>query len=546
MSNSNPKSKSRTRHSKNRRSMAIGSGKPDYNNLESRLLLAVAVQQSGNELTIVGDATANVVIVRRAGANTLQVVADEVTRSFAFDSVSQINFFGGNGNDEFTNFTSIDTNASGQNGADVLTTNEGDDLLIGGAGADRIFAGDGDDTIRGGAGDDVLLGGRGNDAIIGGNRNDVLRGGAGEDILRGGAGDDSVRGGADNDVLRGGNGSDFLSGGDGIDSLFGDVGNDTLRGGDGDDSLFGGDQNDRIAGDNGNDTLNGGGAFDRVFGDAGDDLIISTSADFIRGGAGNDQLDLSNQAGGQISLVGDSANYQVTNDGGTLVVRDTRTGSNSDGLDLITGGDILRFTDQTRAAAADVIETVFVQAIVASNSNGSNTAGFFGNAEQEFDIRRRIDEIYLQVNVDIEWLDTRTVNNTFINQGNGSVSRPRNDLDDIVDLGDSLGVGNANRLVVDAYFVDVVPGFTRLGERFANGLAFVGANGTVISIGDSLVNSANGRATAASVTAHEIGHNLGLPHVEDPGNLLSEGVSSDELNSSQRTTILNSRLSQRI
>ena len=554
LSDSTSKRKSKSRSSKRRRSQSAAAGKPDYNNLENRLLLAVTVSQSGNEVDIVGNGDGNVVAVRQIGNNTLRVVGDGVSHDFTLSSVSQINFSGGNGNDNFTNFTSIDTMASGQNGNDNLTTGggadtifggDGNDTISGGAGIDALFGGFGEDTIFGGDGDDLLRGGTGNDDLRGNDGNDRLLGEQGEDDLFGQNGLDRLLGGNDNDTLRGGDDRDFVAGGNGDDNLFGESGNDNLRGGQGDDDLFGGDQVDRIAGDDGNDTLDGGGAFDRVFGDAGNDFIVSDSSDFVQGGAGNDEIDLSNQTNDVVSLSGNFSNYVVTNDDGTLVVRDTRGGAN-DGLDLITGADDLRFNDQTRVAEADVIETVFVQAIVVSDNNGSNTAGFFGTEDQAFDIRREIDEIYLQVDVDIEWLQPETVNNTFINRGsgNGSQTRSQSDLQELTELGDSLGVGSSNPRVVDLYFIEVVPAFTAQSNFVANGLAFVGASGTAIHIGDSLPTFESGRDVAASVTAHEIGHNLGLLHVEDDTNLMDEGSGGTNLTNSQRNTILNSSLSQ--
>ena len=98
--------------------------------------------------------------------------------------------------------------------------------------------------------------------------------------------------------------------------------------------------------------------------------------------------------------------------------------------------------------------------------------------------------------------------------------------------------------MVDVYFVEVAPAFSAQSNFVANGLAFVGASGTAIHIGDSLPTFASGRSVAASVTAHEIGHNLGLPHIEDNTNLLDEGSNGTNLNSNQETTIINSNLSQ--
>ena len=75
-------------------------------------------------------------------------------------------------------------------------------------------------------------------------------------------------------------------------------------------------------------------------------------------------------------------------------------------------------------------------------------------------------------------------------------------------------------------------------------MAFVGAPGIAVHVGDNLVDFSAGRDTIASVTAHEIGHNLGLSHVSGNNNLLSEGGNSTTLTDGQISTIFRSSLSQ--
>ena len=136
------------------------------------------------------------------------------------------------------------------------------------------------------------------------------------------------------------------------------------------------------------------------------------------------------------------------------------------------------------------------------------------------------------------------VNDTFINTGFSSGERPSGDLDRIVSTGDARGLGSSNRNVIDLYFVEVVPAFEDLGDGIANGLAFVGDNGIAMHVGDNLPRSAGGRTTIAEVTAHEIGHNLGLTHVNTNNNLLAASGSGSDLTNSQIDTILRSRFSQ--
>ena len=430
----------------------------------------------------------------------------------------------GAGNDYIVAGNDNDTVRAGD-GDDTVFASNGDDTVYGDAGNDALYTQDGIDDAFGGDGDDLLRGGTGNDTLEGGDGDDRLLGEDGNDSVHGDSGIDVIFGGDNNDILFGGDDNDFLFGGLGIDTINGNNGNDQIRGNEGNDNLFGNAGNDRVAGDDGDDFLDGGGGSDVVLGDAGKDEILGTSTDFIRGGSGDDLIGLSSANGDTVAFSGNYSNYKVTETGPVLYVRDT---TGADGLDAITGADSIRFSDQVRTAAADVSQSVFVQPIVVSNNNGGDTAGFFGDAESELTIKRLIDEIYLQANVNIEWLPTKTYNNTFANNGNAS-PRPTSDLNTIVNNGDNAGVGSSDPIIIDAYFVEVVPGFEELGESFANGLAFVGANGTAIHIGDNLPGFAGGQDTAARVTAHELGHNFGLEHVHNSDNLLNVGSPGSEI-----------------
>ncbi len=241
--------------------------------------------------------------------------------------------YGGNGNDTLI----------GNNIANFLNGEGGDDSLVGNGGNDNLFGGAGRDTLDGGAGDDRLrgLGGSG-DILIGGLGNDLLDGGAGTDRivessnsnftitatqmtgmgtdsivdieeiqLTLGAGNNSVNGasaiasltvfalggndtligGAGNDVFNGGDGDDVLKGRNGNDVLNGDAGNDTLNGGDGNDTLNGGAGADGLSGWNGNDSLVGGTENDTLYGGTGNDSLRGgDGSDVLQGGANDDDL----------------------------------------------------------------------------------------------------------------------------------------------------------------------------------------------------------------------------------------------------------------
>ena len=468
---------------------------------------------------------------------------------------------GANGNDNITGGSGVDTifgfdgndTINGGAGNDYIVAGDDDDTINGNGGNDTVFASGGDDTVYGGDGNDSLYGQAGIDDLFGEAGNDLIRGGTGNDTLIGDAGDDRILGedgidelrgndgrdvifGGDNsDLIYGDNGFDFLYGGLGNDDIYGGASSDQIRGNEGNDNLYGEAGNDRVAGDDGDDFLDGGAGSDTVLGDAGEDEIVGSSTDFVRGGEGDDLIGLSSSGGDTAAFLGNYANFAVTEQGSVLFVRDT---TGNEGLDAITGADSIRFNDQTRAAEADVTKRIFVQPIIVSNSNGSNTAEFFGNLEQEITIKRLIDEIYLQANVDIEWLSPTTYNNNFANVGT-SDPRPTSDLNTIIQNGDNAGVGNSDPIIIDAYFVEVVPGFENKSNNVANGLAFVNGNGTAIHIGDNLPGrDDDSRDVAARVVAHEIAHNLGLNHVSDTDNLMAQGT---ELTASQIATLQTSQ-----
>lgn len=55
----------------------------------------------------------------------------------------------------------------------------------------------------------------------------------------------------------------------------------------------------------------------------------------------------------------------------------------------------------TQNATTGNTQRLVVQPIIVSNANGTNTAEYFGDQEQEFDIKPMVDEIFLQANVDV-------------------------------------------------------------------------------------------------------------------------------------------------
>ena len=543
---------------------------PQYSVLEPKNLLA-SVSLSGGVITISGTAANDSATVATSGVYVSVVQPGFEAETFLASSVDSITFVGRAGDDVFLNNTSIPSRAFGQAGNDILiggsaddllAGNIGNDLIRGNGGVDRLVAGNGNDEVEGGDGNDTILGTAGLNTLRGDAGDDLIFGGNDVDIIFGGDGDDQLSGNGAGDTIRGGNGDDSVNAGPGNDDIDGEGGNDRLYGQAGDDEIDGGIGNDVVGGNGGNDTLRGGAGNDLLsagtgdddlFGDAGNDrLFVTAGNNSLNGGAGTDRAE----------YAASSENFQVKRSGTQFETTDFRDSVRLDGTEIVPLGDQNQIasdvetaffsdfagTGGTRAiaAATNVNEQVTVRPIVVSDSNGSNTAEFIGNAEQAAAIQVLIDRIFSQAGIDVVWEATRQTNNTFFNVGNGSGARTTNDLSQIITQGDSAGLGSANPNVIDAYFVERVPGFPTLGENQANGLAFLGQSGLAAHVGDNLVSFEEGRAVVARVIAHEIAHNLGLGHVGGSDNLLSSPASTDLLNAAQQNTILASSISQPI
>ncbi len=523
------------------------------------LAAGIFFNAGSGEIFVGGDSTNDVGQFERVGASYRATINGQ-TRSFNLGQVSKVTFIGFGGNDRFTNLTAVQSQLLG---------NDGDDVLIGGSGFDLINGGNGVDEIRGGIGNDRLIGGNGSDRIFGDAGADTIIGGAGQNQLQGNDGNDIIFGGNDVDVVFGGDGidkifglegDDILSSGNGgvigsagtnqADLVLGLGGNDTVSGGtglnifyggDGNDSITGGVNENRIHGQNGNDQLRGGSGSDYIAGNNGNDTLIGFgSDDFLLPGFGNDTVN----GGASDDIVifnGATSNFRIAENANGFQVVDIRASNN--GTNTVVASETLRFTDgdQNGGGSPDV-ERVTVQPIIVSNSDGSNMAEFFGNAQQSADIMAKVDEIFQIAGVDIEWLPPTRWSDSFANVGsNANGTRPGSDLTTVTRNGDSGGFGSSNPLVIDMYFVEIAAGFSNVGENVANGLAFVNDGGITMHVGDRLVEFESGRDVVARVAAHEIAHNLGLRHVDDSGNLMGDG---DQLNASQIAQILASRFSR--
>jgi Ca2+-binding RTX toxin-like protein len=246
---------------------------------------------------------------------------------------------------------------SGGDGDDKLTGGAGPDVLNGGAGVDEITGRDSTDQLNGGPGDDKLLG----DAVNVDPAADVLDGGPGFDTVQGdwqkntesrdflnvtlaGGADDGRQG--EGDDLRGvehvvTNTAGNYTGSDADDDIDinqvtisstvrGGNGNDRLDLSDADDTIEGGAGADHIEGGYGNDTITGGPGQDQL---NGDEPQGECSYIYCKPPAGNDTI---NARDGEVDQVdcgvgpGDVANVDaIDNVQGCETVN--RSGSNDTG-----------------------------------------------------------------------------------------------------------------------------------------------------------------------------------------------------------------------
>lgn len=255
----------------------------------------------------------------------------------------------------FLQLVNLFSNVIGTAFNDVISGNNLDNNLQGGAGMDTLTqVADADqvltDTTLSGQGSDthsgfeqaVLTGGTGNNFLDASSYSNpvVLNGLDGDDLLAGGTADDTINGGSGTDTViqtadsdqtlsdttLTGLGNDtlagieqaILTGGASNNTLDASAfsGNATLNGLGGNDSLNGGSGNDSLNGGSGNDTLTGNAGDDALNGDDGNDILnINGGADTADGGAGDDTLILSGNADGSSATGGTGTNLFVIQPG---------------------------------------------------------------------------------------------------------------------------------------------------------------------------------------------------------------------------------------
>lgn len=190
---------------------------------------------------------------------------------------------------------------------------------------------------------------------------------------------------------------------------------------------------------------------------------------------------------------------------------------------------------------------VYINPVIASNSDGSNMAEFMGTPIQQAEIMGMVNTIWAQAGIEVIWQPPSFWDDDFANIGTPGMNNPRpnSDLGQVIaNAGMEGGLLDPNPNVINMFFVEIAAGFPDLNDNTANGLAFVGGNGITQHVGDNLPGFLLGREVVASVIAHEIGHNLGLFHIVEAENLMQAGGSPNQgerLNAAQIAIALNSQ-----
>jgi trimeric autotransporter adhesin len=243
----------------------------------------------------------------------------------------------------------IDLDATGNNLANTINGDTGDNVLDGLGSNDTLNGNVGNDILDGGTGDDVMNGGKDDDTYFVDSSKDKITEAAGQGfdqvfskassftlsanienaLMQVGAGNltgntlnNSIDGNSVGNMLDGGAGNDDIEGHNGIDTLKGGAGNDTLDGGSGDDAMVGGAGNDVYDVDSINDKVTelAGGGTDLVRTTVGGVVLAANAENLLIqgiasiGGMGNALANVLIGNSGVNLLVGDAGNDTL--DGG--------------------------------------------------------------------------------------------------------------------------------------------------------------------------------------------------------------------------------------
>lgn len=298
-------------------------------------LAPISILDSSNGNAIIGNDGDNLITVTDGadavhgglGENRLVVDYRLAIGNVTGDSTSNFTEAGGGGRMvTITNGTVQHFTILTGNGADTITTGNGNDIIKTGNGASTISAGHGANIIVGGNDADTITALDGGNFVEAGNGSNTVTTGSGNDTIGTGSDTDTIVSGAGNDLITLRGGADSVNAGSGFDRIIVDysamitnvTGNVTsgnlgagysgqiasaagdiinfveveafdITTGSGDDSITTGDAADTLNGGLGSDTISAGRGNDilRLWGSAAGDL------DVLNGGEGSDTVDFS-------------------------------------------------------------------------------------------------------------------------------------------------------------------------------------------------------------------------------------------------------------
>ncbi len=193
------------------------------------------VNNQGGNTTIVGGNTANTINLTPSGFVSLSDNGGLDTINFSTTATGvtlDLSQSGGTGQNVDGNGFVVALNGTFENVVGTSFT----DTIIGNTAGNLIYGGLGPDQINGGGGSDIMYGGTApgltdadssSDVMYGGLGPDQIDGGGGSDIMFGGTGSPDTDSTLGNDIIYGGGGNDILGGGAGDDDLIGGPGDDT-------------------------------------------------------------------------------------------------------------------------------------------------------------------------------------------------------------------------------------------------------------------------------------------------------------------------------
>jgi serralysin len=298
--------------------------------------------------------------------------------------------------------------ATGNQYANIITSGEGSDQLVGRDGADVLHGNGGADRLDGnlpsrtGDGDiDNMYGDAGNDTFVYVETIDIINDTSGTDTIETivsvdlASTSDNIIGTIET-LTAFGTGNINLFGNEAANTITGNAGKNDIRGLDGNDSLLGMDGKDVISGGEGADTIDGGIEADLIYGstsansttDAGDVITGGDGADSIYGGYGNDNLngnldaDFIDGGEGNDTIAGGALDNDTLLGGGGNDSVDGGTGNDSissgSGLDILIGGadnDTLTVNDLSRSTVSGGTGSdILVVAWGANNDRVNSTA----------------------------------------------------------------------------------------------------------------------------------------------------------------------------